>query len=381
MDEFLLCHEHVCELSPLIPSANSDNKNGFLGDSNEFLLCDEVWDVSPVPVPSNYSRRPPFDHDDQTQKLYGNNSVQPITKEDFEHSFDTYLRKEMKYMPESGYKDFLESNRFVASCRIKAIQWFIHSQRRFNFYIGTVYNAVNYIDRFICINQCHGWNHWMMELLSVASLSIAIKFGETGLPSLHEMQEGLEYCFEAKLIQRMELKIMESLGWELNCVTPHSYVELIAWELNSVIKPYVLDQLTSRLNDDLLASSLDEALLVYRPSVIVMSGLRLVLDDFFPSTRQDYLSQLTSFIPPDQTQNLQTCCETMHQILVRSRKSEASSNPSSPDTVLTKEQVAIREGQVDLSFMEGPDKKSKLKRKRGEEDDHCVMIKKHQKSV
>ncbi|KVI03383.1 Cyclin-like protein [Cynara cardunculus var. scolymus] len=256
MDEFLLCHEHVCELSPLIPSANSDNKNGFLEDSNEFLLCDEVWDVSPVPVPSNSSRRPPFDHDDQTQKLYGNNSVQPITKEDCERSFDTYLRKEMKYMPESGYKNFLESNRFVASCRCKAIQWFIHSQRRFNFYIGTVYNAVNYIDRFICIHQCPGWNHWMMELLSVASLSIAIKFGETGPPSLHEMQEGLEYCFEAKLIQRMELKIMDSLGWELNCVTPHSYVESITWELSSVIKPYVLDRLTSRLNDDLLASSL-----------------------------------------------------------------------------------------------------------------------------
>ncbi|KAI3669566.1 hypothetical protein L6452_40806 [Arctium lappa] len=376
MDEFLLCHEHVCELGPL---TNFDNKNGFLKeDSNEFLLCDEAWDMSPVPVPSNSSRRPPFD-DDQTQKQYGNS----ITKEDCQHSFDTYLQKEVKYMPESGYKNFLETNRFVASSRFKAIQWFIHSQRRYNFFIGTVYNAVNYIDRFICINQCHGWNHWNMELLSVASLSIAIKFGETGPPSLHEMQEGLEYCFEAKLIQRMELKIMESLGWELNCITPHSYVELIAWELNSVIKPYILDQLTSRLNDDLLASTLDEALLVYRPSVIVMSGIRPVLEDFFQSTSQDYLSHITSFIPSDQTHNLQSCYEMMHQILVRFRKSEASSNPSSPDTVLTKEQVAIHEGQVDLSFIEGPDTKSKLKRKRGggEEDDHYVMIKKHQKSV
>ncbi|GKC09335.1 cytochrome b561, DM13 and DOMON domain-containing protein [Tanacetum coccineum] len=33
-----------------------------------------------------------------------------------------------------------------------------------------------------------GWSHWMIELLSLASLFIAIKFGETGPPKLHQIQ-------------------------------------------------------------------------------------------------------------------------------------------------------------------------------------------------
>nr|XP_043608907.1 putative cyclin-D7-1 [Erigeron canadensis] len=272
-----------------------------------------------------------------------------------------------------GYIDFLESNAFVSTCRFKAIQWFIHSQRRFNFCMGTVFKAVNYVDRFIETNQCNGWSYWMMELLSLASLSIAIKFGETCPPSLHEIQDGLESCFEASLIQKMELKILRSLGWELNSITPHSYVELITWELSSVMRPFVVDNLSSRLNDVLLASSLDVKSLVYRPSVVAMSGLKCVLED------EECLSYITTFIPQDQQlENLQSCYELMQEILVRCRKQpDANGNPSSPDTVLIKEQVAIYEEQVDLSFIDGPNTlmllTNGLKRKRGEDGhDHCV---------
>ncbi|CAI9287547.1 unnamed protein product [Lactuca saligna] len=361
MDEFLLCQEVMF-----------DRKNGILEDANDFLLCDEVWDMSPV-----------IEHTRQHHKPKEMNTlVHHITKEDCERSFANCLRKEMKYMLGSGYVNLLECNPFVATCRFKAIQWLIHSHRRFNFCVGTVLNAVNYVDRFIYINKCHGWNYLMMELLSVASLSIAIKFGETSPPSLNEIQEGLEYSFEVKLIQRMELRILESLGWELNSITPHSYVELIVWELNSYFKNHlVLDELSSRLNDLLLASSLDYKFLKYRPCVIVMSGLRCVLEDFLQLTYQDCLSHISNFIPPDQTENLQTCCKMMQETLVRCCKSEANGNPSSPDTVLIKEQVAIFEEQIDLSLIDGSNlqkKKNLVKRKR-EEDDGCFI--KHKKYV
>lgn len=66
----------------------------------------------------------------------------------------------------------------------------------------------------------------------------------------------------------------------------------------------------------------------------------------------------------------------MQEMLVSFRKSNA--NPSSPDTVLTKEQVAIYEKQVDLSFIDGhaPMKKNNVKRKRGEDNDCVVKCKK-----
>ncbi|XP_076958008.1 putative cyclin-D7-1 [Bidens hawaiensis] len=331
---------------------------------DDFLLCDEVWDdhvTTPVLHPS-----PHYHHAHHNN--ININLIHPITTQDFKHSFDTFVLKELKFMTGSSYINFLQKNHFVADCRLKAIHWFIHRQRRFDFGVGTVFNAVNYVDRFIHMNKCHGWSYWMMELLSLASLSIAIKFGETSPPSLREIQEGLEYCFEAKLIQKMEMKILQTLGWEVNSVTPYSYVDLIEWELNQHFKPIV----RSRLDEVLLASSLDVKLLAYRPCVIAVSGLRCILED------EVCLSHITSFIPTDQKKNVQSCYNKMQEMWVGYQKSELNRNPTSPDTVLTKEvQVPIHEENIDLSFIDGMTAtKDKLKRKRVHDHgaDDCVRM-------
>ncbi|GJR31106.1 putative cyclin-D7-1 [Tanacetum coccineum] len=281
-----------------------------MDETNEFLLCDEGWDMSPVASFDSLHGHA-HQNDDCVEKL-----IHTTTNQDCERTFETYLRKEIKYMTRPGYVNFLESNHFVSSCRFKAIQWFIHSQSRLSFGIQSLFNAVNYVDRFIDINQCHGWSHWMMELLSLASLTIAIKFGETGPPKLHKIQEGLEYCFEARLIQKMEYKILECLNWEVNSTTPQSYVELISWKL--------------------------------------ARSRRL--------TRAQFIQE-----------NLESCNEIIQQIGVTSTKPHAKGDPSSPDTVLTKEQVAIYEDQVDLSFIHGRAVSNKLKRKR--KDDYNVKNK------
>nr|GEW71043.1 hypothetical protein [Tanacetum cinerariifolium] len=338
-----------------------------MDETNEFLLCDEVWDMSPV---ASFDSLHDHAHqnDDCVEKL-----IHTTTNQDCERTFETYLRKEIKYMTRPGYVNFLESNHFVSSCRFKAIQWFIHSQSRLSFGIQSLFNAVNYVDRFIEINQCHGWSHWMMELLSLASLTIAIKFGETGPPILHKIQEGLEYCFEARLIQKMEFKILECLNWEVNSTTPHSYVELISWKLGSIMNPFAVDELSSSLNNILLSSLLVVKMLGYQPSVIFKSGLIRVLEDLYPSSYHEYISHIVGFFPPDQKENLESCNEIIQQIGVTSTKPHAKGDPSSPDTVLTKEQVAIYEDQVDLSFIHGPAVSNKLKRKR--KDDYNVKNK------
>ncbi|KAK1426998.1 hypothetical protein QVD17_15680 [Tagetes erecta] len=340
-----------------------NRKNGLLEDTDGFLLCDEVWDMTPL-IPSSIHHHMNHDHDHDHDNVVDASS-HVLSKQDVKHLFDTYLCKEMKYMTGSGYVKFLESNTFVSERRLKAINWFIHSQRRFNFCIGTVFNAVNYVDRFIDMNKCHGWSYWMMELLSLTCLSIAIKFNETCPPSLREIQEGLEYCFEPKLIQKMELKVLKSLGWELDSITPYTYVELIDCELNREFKPFA----RSRLDEILLASSLDVKLLEYRPCVIAISGLKCIIED------EHCLSHITNFIPEEQEKNIQSCYNMIQEILV------GYANPSSPDTVLTKElQVAINEGQIDLSFMDEPAMmKDDLKRKRVDNEDDEVMMKKYVK--
>ncbi|GKB78627.1 putative cyclin-D7-1 [Tanacetum coccineum] len=245
-----------------------------MDETNELLICDEVWDMM-SPVASFDS---PHDHAHQNND-WVDKLIHTTTNQDCKRTFDTYLRKEIKYMTTPGYINFLESNKFVSGCRCKVIQWFIH--------------------------------------------------------------EGLEYCFEARLIQKMEFKILECLNWEVNSTTPQSYVELISWKLGSIMNPFAVDELSSSLNNILLSS-------------LLARSRRL--------TRAQFIQE-----------NLESCNEIIQQIGVTSTKPHAKGDPSSPDTVLTKEQVAIYEDQVDLSFIHGRAVSNKLKRKR--KDDYNVKNK------
>ena len=92
-----------------------------MDETNEFLLCDEVWDMSPVASFDSL-----HDHAHQNNDCVDKLIHMTTIDQDCEHTFETYLRKEIKYMTRPGYVNFLESNHFVSSCRFKAIQWFIH---------------------------------------------------------------------------------------------------------------------------------------------------------------------------------------------------------------------------------------------------------------
>lgn len=64
--------------------------------------------------------------------------------------------------------------------------------------------------------------------------------------------EGLDYIFQPKLIQEMELKLLQTIQWRLSCRTPYSYVELIIRDLDFSMKPLLIDDLLTRLTDFLL---------------------------------------------------------------------------------------------------------------------------------
>lgn len=63
--------------------------------------------------------------------------------------------------------------------------------------------------------------------------------------------EGVENLFESAMIQRMELALLETLGWRLNSPTPYSYIELLQWNINP-LKLSLLQDFTSRVNELLL---------------------------------------------------------------------------------------------------------------------------------
>ncbi|KAM2045456.1 hypothetical protein ACFX1T_009644 [Malus domestica] len=313
----------------------------------ESLLCDEVCPSSPPAVTTE-----PFGHSNFGSSMY-------TTKEDYEQALTICMEKEISYMPEPNYLENLSSNNLVIA-RLKCIQWFIKSAGRLNLSLGTVFYAANYLDRFISMNHCTGWKYWMVELVSVACLSIANKFGDTCNPSLLELQmEDLDHSFEPSTIQRMEMMVLNALGWRLASTTAYSYLELLEWILDS-LKPQLHEKLIGRLNKLLLGAISDSKLLDFRPSVVAISALRCSLDKIQLSeaiSDNAYLTCLTSLLDHDQKCELVKCHMMMEEQYssvdcldnLRAHR-DFHYCPSSPTTVLLKNRINFYDFHVDFSL-------------------------------
>lgn len=64
---------------------------------------------------------------------------------------------------------------------------------------------------------------WAIKLLSVACLSLAAKMEELNVPALSEFQLE-DYHFESKVIQRMELLVLNTLEWRMASTTPFAFL-------------------------------------------------------------------------------------------------------------------------------------------------------------
>nr|DAD46180.1 TPA_asm: hypothetical protein HUJ06_004410 [Nelumbo nucifera] len=83
--------------------------------------------------------------------------------------------------------------------------------------------SINYLDRFLSVYELPRGKAWMMQLLSVACLSLAAKVEETDMPFSLDLQVGeSKFVFEARTTQRMELLVLSTLKWRMQAVTPFS---------------------------------------------------------------------------------------------------------------------------------------------------------------
>ncbi|KAL6654464.1 hypothetical protein ACP70R_007929 [Stipagrostis hirtigluma subsp. patula] len=149
-----------------------------------------------------------------------------------------YTARQRCYAPSTGYLEHLlmeeeqqpaASSHGVSAARAKAVHYILYAFGRLGLAPGTAFNAVNYLDRFLSIN-CHlRWEAWMVELVSVACLSIACKLDEVTIPSLHhlQMEEVMSHSFRSSTIRDMELTLLKALQWRLTCVTPYSFLHLL----------------------------------------------------------------------------------------------------------------------------------------------------------
>ncbi|KAK6140262.1 hypothetical protein DH2020_026060 [Rehmannia glutinosa] len=266
----------------------------------ESLLCNEVWLMSP-------------DVDDECNAKghVASNSLFNSTKEDCEEALGIFLGKEARYMPEQGYMDLVKTNDFIHNARFKSINWLIKSQRRLDLSLGTVFLAVNYLDRFISLTQCQ--------------------------------VENVDNFFAPNLIQRMELTVLKALGWRMDSVTPFCYVCLLIRRIDALNKTQLVDDFTKRVTELLLT-----ALLAMCDGRVCRE---MRIQDLFSSTNNASIAHLDAVIPEDQKDDLINCQRIMGKLVC----GNCWHGPSSPVTVLKLEWFSFYNYPLDhLSFLKTP---------------------------
>ncbi|KAL3753771.1 hypothetical protein ACJRO7_001070 [Eucalyptus globulus] len=322
----------------------------------ESLLCDEKWVVSPYSV-SDHHAREAFENSGDSEHVCHGGSWFGMTQQDCDAELAICLEKERGYMPESGYVECLEAKGLVFA-RTRVMQWLIKCRSRLKLSYGTMFLAANYFDRFVSICKCQEWKHWIVELVSIACLSVASKFNETlSTLSLHEIQmEDLDHSFQSSTIQRMELMLLQMLGWRLGPITAYSYVELLTCN-SDFLTSHLQEQFITKVNDLLLHSLLDINFVDFRPSVIAASAFQCGFDSVFTLSSTVCLTNyIRQIIGQDQREMDLMKCQKLMEVQIASECFRAitcgsfSYCPSSPVTVLLAERIDVNDDHVDLSI-------------------------------
>ncbi|XP_010269719.1 PREDICTED: cyclin-D4-1-like isoform X2 [Nelumbo nucifera] len=183
----------------------------------------------------------------------------------------SFLEKEGEMMPREDYLTRLHSGDLDVSARNDSVDWIYKVHRHFNFEPLTVCLSVNYLDRFLSQYELQRGKPWMLQLLSVACVSLAAKMEETDIPSPIDLQvTEKKPVFEARTVQRMELLVLSILKWRTNAVTPLSFIEYFFYKLKD-LEHTIPKSLIYRSVELILITAKGVEFLEFRPSEIALA--------------------------------------------------------------------------------------------------------------
>ncbi|KAF9625713.1 hypothetical protein IFM89_026293 [Coptis chinensis] len=232
------------------------------------LLCCEEAEILRDDLPDYYSPNTEF-------------------PEDIEESIAGLIEDEGEYMPRFDYQEMFQSQTIDASARSDSIAWILKVQELYQFQPLTAYLSVNYMDRFLssrCLPRLPKSNGWLMQLVSVASLSLAAKMEEPLVPSLFDIQvEGTQFIFEPKTIRRMEFIILNALDWRLRSITPFDFVSFFAKKVESTgtFTRFIASHATQSSHpSEQFFNDIDVNFLHYRPSSIAAAAVMCAANEY-----------------------------------------------------------------------------------------------------
>ncbi|KAH9607326.1 hypothetical protein KSS87_012369 [Heliosperma pusillum] len=255
---------------------------------------------------------------------------------------DEYLssmfNKEIQHFPGFDYLKRLRNGDLDLVARNSAVDWIQKVQSHYNFGPLCFYLSVNYLDRFLSTYELHKGKAWMMQLLSVACISLAAKMDETHVPFSIDLHVGeSKFVFEAKTIQRMELLVMSTLNWRMHSVTPFSFIDYFLYKLSGDQRPP--SSLIFQAIQLISGSIKGIELLEFKPSEIAAAVAMSVIEQ--TQTKQHSDNTFSPFFTEQlQKERVMKCVEMMHDMRVNNNRLNGESGlntrimPHSPIGVL-----------------------------------------------
>lgn len=248
------------------------------------------------------------------------------------------VKKECQFMPEESYVQSYQSVGLDFAARQNAIGWILKVHGYYNFGPLTAYLSINYLDRFLSRHPEPKGKVWMLQLLSVACLSLAAKVEETQVPFLLDLQaEEPDFFFKPRTIQRMELLVLSTLEWRMLSVTPFSFVDyFLQGGGNRKPPPRAM---VARANELILNTHTVIDFLEHRPSAIAAAAVIRAAEEVLPLEAAQYKKSILS-CPHVEKEWVSGCYNLIQEVLIekfptpKKAKSASSSIPQSPVGVL-----------------------------------------------
>ncbi|KAL1538509.1 cyclin-D5-1-like isoform X2 [Salvia divinorum] len=194
-----------------------------------------------------------------------NFSLSPVSEFESEY-IQMLIRKEAVF--QSNYSVKIEGSWWK---RRDAVDWILVRTVHFGFHCRTAYLSLFYLDRFLSRRSVDEEKPWAMRLLSIACLSLAAKLEERVAPSLSEYDSD-GYSFGGDVIQRMELLVLNTLEWKMNCITPFTYLNYFATLFSSEFR-------LNRAVELIMSIMAEIDVTDHRPSVVAAAAVLAASDD------------------------------------------------------------------------------------------------------
>ncbi|XP_043712473.1 cyclin-D5-1-like [Telopea speciosissima] len=194
--------------------------------------------------------------------------------------------------------------------RLNAILWILKTRAFFSFRFQTAFLSITYFDRFLSKRTIDSGKPWAISLLSVACLTLAAKMEECRVPALSEFRVE-EFNFDAKVIQRMELLVLNTLEWRMGLITPFTYIHYFITKFCDEPQPR---DLVSKTVELILAIAKEKSLVDHRPSVIAAAAVLAATDQRLTRKTMEFKMSVISSCGSLQNEHVYSCYNLMQEL-------------------------------------------------------------------